>query len=220
MSADLARALIAALDDEALDHLARLLAPRLTASTRTPSSMLDVAAAATEAGVSPRTIRRALAAGVLDGTRVAGRWEVTVGALAAWRAAGARRPPHSRPGPHGRRERLEGRRPRLPRSVGGSRVAATTEWPRRCVNTPGPGAQVEALERKPHATRPTSGGVGPYPRAPAGRHDHQGAPHADHDPRRPFTCDNCGATDLVTLTSPPTTRRPSSSATHTPSPGT
>jgi excisionase family DNA binding protein len=87
MSGDLARALVAALDDEALDELARLLAPRLTAAA-VNGDVLDVPAAAKRTGASERTIRRALAAGALAGEQVAGRWRIEVAALTAWRAAG------------------------------------------------------------------------------------------------------------------------------------
>ena len=85
---DLARALVDSLDDEALDHLARLLAPRLAGTAQPPTASLTVEQAAGVAGVSARTIRRALKAGLLDGHRVAGRWQTTMAALEAWQAAG------------------------------------------------------------------------------------------------------------------------------------
>jgi hypothetical protein len=87
MSDDLARAIVTSLDDEALDQLARLLAPRLAGATSTPAS-LTVEQAAHTAGVSARTIRRALNAGLLDGRQVAGRWQTTTAGVSAWQAAG------------------------------------------------------------------------------------------------------------------------------------
>jgi excisionase family DNA binding protein len=58
---------------------------------------MTVAQAATTAGVSARTVRRALAAGLLAGHQAAGRWRVTTADLERWRAAGA--PTTSTPGP-------------------------------------------------------------------------------------------------------------------------
>ncbi len=84
---DLARALVASLDDPALDQLARLLAPRLAGIAATPAT-LTVEQAAAAANVSTRTIRRALNAGLLAGRQVAGRWKTTADDLSAWQAAG------------------------------------------------------------------------------------------------------------------------------------
>lgn len=84
----LTRALVDALagDPDALDRLAELLAPRLAAPATAPP--MTVEQAASTAGVSARTIRRALTASLLDGRRVAGRWQTTPAALTAWQAQG------------------------------------------------------------------------------------------------------------------------------------
>jgi hypothetical protein len=106
MSADLARVLLDALDDDALDELARRLAPRLAASSAA-GDVLDVPAAAKRSGASARTIRRALAAGALEGEHVAGRWRIDMAALRSWQSKGGptssstsaapARPPRGRP---------------------------------------------------------------------------------------------------------------------------
>jgi len=83
----LARALLDELDDDAVRALAERLRPHLQPSDDGP---LDAGAAARLAGVSPKTIRRALDAGQLDGQKVAGRWQTTRGAVEDWRARGGR----------------------------------------------------------------------------------------------------------------------------------
>lgn len=87
MGAELGRAIVASLDADALDQLAGLLAPRM-AGMIAASPTLTVAHAATAAGVSTRTIRRALTAGLLGGRQVAGRWQTTADDLSVWQAAG------------------------------------------------------------------------------------------------------------------------------------
>lgn len=94
MSADLARALLASLDDAALDQLAHLLAPRLAGKTGC-RDILSVKQAATATGRSARTIRRALTAGLLEGEKVTGEWQTTSAAVSVWKAAGG----HTRAAP-------------------------------------------------------------------------------------------------------------------------
>jgi excisionase family DNA binding protein len=107
MSGDLARALLHDLDDETLAVLAARLRPHLVGQPCGPGSLLTVDEAAQAAGVSGRTVRRALLAGLLEGEQAAGRWRVTPAALERWRAAGA--PARSTPRP------VSGRRhPRSP----------------------------------------------------------------------------------------------------------
>lgn len=96
MTSDLARAIVASLDDDALDQLAGLLAPRL-AGTTCGVVALNVEQAATAANVSSRTIRRALTAGLLQGRQVAGRWQTTSDDLGEWQAAGGPTTPGARP---------------------------------------------------------------------------------------------------------------------------
>jgi excisionase family DNA binding protein len=55
MSADLARAIVASLDDQALDELARLLAPRLATHAARPT-WLDVDGAAAHLNCSRRRV--------------------------------------------------------------------------------------------------------------------------------------------------------------------
>ena len=84
-------ALLAELDDNNLDELARRLAPRLAAVSPISDSScrLTTAQAAQRAGVHERTIRRALAAGTLTGLTVAGRWRIDADDLDAWLTVGA-----------------------------------------------------------------------------------------------------------------------------------
>ena len=110
MNGHLPAALVDALaaDADALDHLARLLAPRL--ATPTTTSRLTVEQAAQAASVSGRTIRRALTAGLLDGRQVAGRWQTTTAAVNAWQADGG-------PTVAGTAARRAGTRPRAPKAT-------------------------------------------------------------------------------------------------------
>jgi hypothetical protein len=91
----LARALLDELDDEALDELARRLAPRLGRHDRSEDGvnggeLLSPAAAAVRVQVHPRTIYRALTAGELQGRKIASRWKIEPGALEAWAQSGGR----------------------------------------------------------------------------------------------------------------------------------
>lgn len=84
-------ALLAELDDDSLDELARRLAPRLAAVSplNDSSRALTAAQAAQRASLHDRTIRRALAAGTLAGHVIAGRWRIAPDDLASWLAVGA-----------------------------------------------------------------------------------------------------------------------------------
>ena len=70
MSADLARALVATLDDQALDVLAQLLAPRLAAlspeRSDAPAGYLAPAAAAAYLGVTRKRIYDLTSSGALE----------------------------------------------------------------------------------------------------------------------------------------------------------
>ena len=85
---NLARALLAELDDEALDELARLLAPRLVAAVPQARdeepSLLSRCKAAERLGISRRTVYRALADGSLQGRRMGSAWRIEPSALSAW----------------------------------------------------------------------------------------------------------------------------------------
>lgn len=78
-------------DPVALDRLALALDAR--AAARSTSAIRDVlltpASAAAIAGLHERTIRRALAAGTLRGSKRAGRWRIELTDLEAWIANGA-----------------------------------------------------------------------------------------------------------------------------------
>ena len=93
MSAPLSVALVEALasNPDALDQLAAALAPLLAAreDAALPTGALTTGQAATSAGVHERTIRRALAAGTLNGHTIAGRWRIDLNDLADWLHAGA-----------------------------------------------------------------------------------------------------------------------------------
>jgi excisionase family DNA binding protein len=84
-------ALLTELDDDGLDELARLLAPRLAAVSEIcdRNTMLTTARAAQRAGLHERSIRRALAAGTLAGHTIAGRWRITPDDLDNWLELGA-----------------------------------------------------------------------------------------------------------------------------------
>lgn len=86
-------ALLAELDDDSLDQLAQRLAPRLATVTAChgsgDSEALTTAQAARRAGVSTRTVRRALSADTLEGHTVAGRWRIEVQSLDQWLRLGA-----------------------------------------------------------------------------------------------------------------------------------
>ena len=103
MSAELVRMLLEELDDQGLAELAERLQPFL-ASSPAATTRLTVEQAAQRTGLSPRTVRRALSAGLLEGERAAGRWRVPLDALELWRAAGApARPGATRQAPPPRR---------------------------------------------------------------------------------------------------------------------
>lgn len=94
MTGHLARALIEDLDDQALDELARLLAPRLAASavpTHDCEDLLSPATAAERLAVSRRTIYRALPE-ELPARKVRGVWRIRPEDLDRW----ARRAPAER----------------------------------------------------------------------------------------------------------------------------
>lgn len=80
----LAHALLADLDDEALDQLAELLASRLTGRLDTPDRvLLTPAQAAARLSVHPKTLTRAAAAGRVRGaTRVGRAWRFAAAELA------------------------------------------------------------------------------------------------------------------------------------------
>jgi excisionase family DNA binding protein len=80
----LAHALLADLDDEALDHLAELLASRLTGRLDKPDgALLTPAQAAARLSVHPKTLTRAAAAGRVRGaTRVGRAWRFAAADLA------------------------------------------------------------------------------------------------------------------------------------------
>lgn len=88
MSSQTVRLLLHELDDQGLAELAERLQPFLAPSPA-GTTRLTVEQAAQRTGLSPRTVRRALAAGLLEGERAAGRWRVPLDALECWRAAGA-----------------------------------------------------------------------------------------------------------------------------------
>jgi excisionase family DNA binding protein len=80
----LAHALLADLDDEALDHLAELLASRLTGRLGdSHGALLTPAQAAARLSVHPKTLTRAAAAGRVRGaTRVGRAWRFAAADLA------------------------------------------------------------------------------------------------------------------------------------------
>lgn len=86
--AQLALALVAALDDAALDVLARRLAPRLRESTAGAGAgkpiAYTVATLAHELGLSPRAIRGAIERGELAATKRGGRWLISADAVTVW----------------------------------------------------------------------------------------------------------------------------------------
>ncbi len=93
-------------DPEALDELAAALAPRL--ERRAPvrgAAALTPAGAGAIAGLHARTIRRALAAGMLRGSLLAGRWRIDPEDLDEWLAAGAPTAPAPRVDAGGRSQR-------------------------------------------------------------------------------------------------------------------
>jgi excisionase family DNA binding protein len=101
----IATALLAELDDDSLDQLARRLAPRLAAVSPVSDRNHDLttAQAAQRAGVHERTVRRALAAGRLAGHTIAGRWRIEPNDFNAWLKVGAptRATPTQHNGRHG-----------------------------------------------------------------------------------------------------------------------
>lgn len=111
---DLAAALIDALDDDALDALAALLAPRLavhlaTVEDRGADELLTSEEAAGRAKVHVETIRRAVRGGVLPAQRAGRSIRIAAGDLDRW-LTGAEPPVRSvgRPRP---RPRSSNRRP-------------------------------------------------------------------------------------------------------------
>lgn len=110
VSENLALGLVALLDEDALDELAKLLAPRLhrldaPASVEAPENLLSCAEAAGIANVHPETIRRAARSGKLRCVRAGTAVRVPPDALAEWLQAPKRvtatpraRPRHRRAG--------------------------------------------------------------------------------------------------------------------------
>ncbi len=88
MSADasIARAMVAALDDAALDALAAQLAPRIAALATDGGDRraYTVATLAAELSVSPRTVRAAIERGELPAVKRGGRWIVGADAVTEW----------------------------------------------------------------------------------------------------------------------------------------
>lgn len=89
--AQLAHALVAALDDEALDLLAARLASRLATATQDAPgrAAYTVAALAAELSVSERTVRNAIERGELHAVKRGGRWLIGADAVRQWSAPGA-----------------------------------------------------------------------------------------------------------------------------------
>jgi excisionase family DNA binding protein len=84
MSLPLAQALLAELDDAALDELAARLAPRLWQPAPATPALLTTDQVAEHVGCHPRTVARAIAARQLNAIKLAGRWRITPTALDAW----------------------------------------------------------------------------------------------------------------------------------------
>jgi len=85
---DIARALIDDLDDDTLDHLAELLAPRILARFEPapvePADLLTCAEAAAQAHVHVETIRRAARSGALPAARAGRTVRIAPADLSAW----------------------------------------------------------------------------------------------------------------------------------------
>jgi excisionase family DNA binding protein len=92
-----------AADPDLAREFANALAPHLNAAP----SVLTVAAAAKRVGVSTKTVRRAIEAGVLDAEMIAGRWQTTPDAVDDWRGRGC--PTSTTPRP----QKARPRRPRI-----------------------------------------------------------------------------------------------------------
>jgi hypothetical protein len=90
-TADLIDALADALaaNAHAVERIANAVMPLLAGPTRATSGPLTPTTAAPIAGLHPRTIRRALQAGLLRGEKHAGRWQIEPEDFAAWRAIGS-----------------------------------------------------------------------------------------------------------------------------------
>lgn len=73
----------------AVERIAAAVMPLLAGTMRATSGPLTPATAAPIAGLHPRTIRRALDAGILRGEKHAGRWQMEPEDIAAWRALGS-----------------------------------------------------------------------------------------------------------------------------------
>jgi excisionase family DNA binding protein len=94
---DIARALVAELDDDALDRLAEMLAPRILArldalqfpahgfpASAAPEALLTCGQAAERAGVHVETIRRAARSGALPAARAGRVVRISPADLSAW----------------------------------------------------------------------------------------------------------------------------------------
>lgn len=84
--APIALAVVAALDDEALDLLAERLAPRLPIEHKRNAAPIayTVATLAHEVGLSERAVRGAIERRELAAVKRSGRWLVSAEAVAAW----------------------------------------------------------------------------------------------------------------------------------------
>jgi excisionase family DNA binding protein len=107
MSTSIAKALIADLDDEAVDDLAARLAPHLVNRLDVPTvevsqALLTCAEAASQAGTHVETIRRAVRRGLLPSGRAGRAIRIKPADLEAWLGSGAR---SSRPTPAPRARR-------------------------------------------------------------------------------------------------------------------
>jgi len=71
---ELAVALLRALDDDALDHLAERLAPRLAIRADSSPAAYTVASLAAALDVTPKTVRGWIARGELRAAKRGGRW--------------------------------------------------------------------------------------------------------------------------------------------------
>jgi excisionase family DNA binding protein len=111
VSGQLAEAVLADLDGDALDRLAELLAPRLpgivTAPARFTEPLLTCAEAASRARTHVETIRRAIRSGALRAYHVGREWRIAPADLDAW--LNLKQPRERLPRPGVRRPSTRGR---------------------------------------------------------------------------------------------------------------